>query len=101
MLTNENKKYVLNEYLRNIHHISDKEYQRRAWILGEPPGTDFDEAVCQFIDIGDPILENYRDFSIKDDQYQVLKKFRDVFEAFADDNYWPPVFIETSEWADI
>ncbi len=101
MLADEDKKYVLNEYLRNIHHISDKEYQRRAWIRGEPPGTDFDEAVCQFIDIGDPILENYKDFSITDNQYQILKRFRDRFRSFSDENYWPPEFIDTPEWNEI
>jgi hypothetical protein len=101
MLTTDDKKYILSEYLRNIHHISDKEYQRRAWINGEPPGTDFDEAVCQFADIGDPILENYQDFGITDDQYQILRKLRDKFGVFWEENGWPPEFIDTPEWNEI
>lgn len=101
MLTNDSKKYILNEYLRIIHHISDKQYQKRAWIKGEPPGTDFDETVCQFADIGDPILENYQDFGITDSQYQILRKFRDIFGAFWEENGWPPKFIDTPEWNEI
>jgi hypothetical protein len=101
MLTSSEKKYVLNEYLRNIHRISDKEYQKRAWIRGELPGTDFDEAVCQFVDIGDPILENYRDFGITDIQYQILREFRDKFGVFWEENGWPPEFIDTPEWNEI
>jgi hypothetical protein len=101
MLTDDDKKYVLNEYLRTIHHISDKEYQRRAWIRGELPGIDFDETVCQFADIGDPILENYQHFEITDGQYQILRKFRDRFGAFWEENGWPPAFIDTPEWNEI
>jgi hypothetical protein len=101
MLTNESKKYILNEYLRIIHHISDKQYQERAWIKGEPPGTDCDETVCQFADIGDPILENYQDFGITDSQYQILRKLRDIFGAFWEENGWPPKFIDTPEWDEI
>jgi len=101
MLTNDSKKYIVYEYLRIIHHISDKQYQKRAWINGEPPGTDFDETVCQFADIGDPILENYQDFGITDSQYQILRKFRDVFGAFWEENGWPPKFINTPEWNEI
>ena len=37
MLTQEDRKYILNEFLRNISHISDKNYQMRVWILGKGP----------------------------------------------------------------
>ena len=102
MLTDENKRNIIKQHLRNIHHISDKEYQRRVWIRAEGPECDdFDEAVNYFFDDGDPILKNYKDFWITDSQYQILKKFRDKFEVFADDNHWPPFFIDTSEWHQI
>jgi hypothetical protein len=102
MLTNENKKYILNEHLRNIYHISDKEYQRRIWIRGEGPECDdFDETCCHFFDDGDPILENYKDFGITESQYQILKNFRKQFRTFSDENNWPHKFIETPEWATI
>jgi hypothetical protein len=102
MLTDEDRKYILNEHLRNIYHISDKEYQRRVWIQGKGPECDdFDETCCHFFDDGDPMLENYKDFSITDNQYQILKRFRDRFRSFSDDNYWPPKFIDTPEWNEI
>lgn len=100
-LISGDKKYVLNEYVRYIHHISDKEYQKKTWIRGELPGTDFDETVCQFVDIGDPILANYKDFGITNDQYQMLKKFRNKFGAFWEANNWPSQFIDTLEWNEV
>ena len=89
MLTDDDKKHVLNEYLRKIHQISNKEYQRKAWILGELPGTDFDETVCQFADFGDPILKNYHYFGISEKQYKILSNFRGKFGAFWEENGWP------------
>jgi len=101
MLTDEDRKYILNEFLRNISGISDIEYQKRVWIRGE--GPDFDEAVCHFFDDGDPILNNHKDFGITDRQYKLLIKFRDEFRAFSDDPRWflPQEFIDTPEWAKI
>lgn len=93
------RKEVMKTFIRIIDHISDKEYQRRAWIKGEEVG--FDEIVCLFFGHGDPILENYKDFGITETQYHLLKKFRDEFEAFSDENDWPPKFIDTPEWARI
>lgn len=50
-ISNSDKKYILNEHLRNIHHISDKEYQRRIWLRGEGPECGvFDETCCHFFD---------------------------------------------------
>ncbi|MBF5060196.1 hypothetical protein [Candidatus Neptunochlamydia vexilliferae] len=99
MVTDKDREYILNEHLRNISHISDKERQRRVWINGE--GPDFDEAVCYFFDIGDPILENYEDYGITEKQHQTLKRLRDEFETFSDDHYWPTQFIDTPEWEEI
>ncbi len=101
MLNDNEKKDILKQYLRYISHISDKEYQIRKWIHGEPPGTDFDEMVCQFIDIGDPILANYKKFQITENQYLILKQFRDKFSDFADSHNSPSDFIDTPEWTEI
>lgn len=58
MLKNEDRKYILNEHLRNISHISDKEYQKRVWIRGQGPECDdFDETVNYFFGEMDSILE--------------------------------------------
>ena len=103
-LTEEDKKYILNEFLRSISHISDKEYQKRVWIRGEGPEVDdFDETICSFFDDGDPILERYKEYGITESQYQLLIKFRNVFEKFIDGPrpYLPQDFIDTLEWARI
>jgi len=101
-LSDAEKRYTLNEYLRNISHLQDKQYQNRIWIKGEGPECQaFDDAVCDFFDIGDPILENYKDFGISETQYLLLKKLRNEFENFSDEHDFPEEFIETPEWTKI
>jgi len=102
MITDEDRRYILNEHLRNISHISDKEYQKRVWIRGEGPECDdFDETCCHFFDDGDPILDHYKDYRITNSQHQILKNFRDKFRAFSDTYYWPTEFVDTPEWDEI
>ncbi len=99
MLADENKKYILAEYLWIIHGISDKEYQRRVWIRGEGPECDsFDETCCGFFDDYNYVFENYKDYWITDVQYQVLEKLWVKFRAFSRKHDWPPDFIDTPEW---
>ena len=101
-LSEEEKQYTLNEYLRHISHLQDREYQKRIWIRNEGPECQaFDDAVCDYFDIGDPILENYNDFGITESQYRVLNKLRDEFKIFADENDFPEEFIDTPEWGKI
>jgi hypothetical protein len=101
-LSNEEKKYTLNEYLRHVSHVQDKDYQARIWIRGEGPECQaFDDAVCDFFDIGDPILNEYKEFGITEGQYKLLKKLRDEFKIFADKNDFPEEFIDTPDWAKI
>jgi len=101
-LSNEQKKHTLYDYIRLISHIQDKDYQKRIWIRGEGPECQaFDDAVNDFFDIGDPILKEYKDFEITENQYQLLKKFRERFEMFSDENDFPEEFIDTPEWARI
>jgi hypothetical protein len=101
-LNEEEKKYTFNEYIRHISHIQDRDYQTRIWIRGEGPECQaFDDAVCDFFDIGDPILKEYKGFGITEDQYKLLKRLRDEFRIFADKNDFPELFIDTPEWAKI
>ena len=100
-LTEEDKRYILAQFLDIISCISDQEYQKRVWIGGEGPEVDdFDETVCHFFDDGDPILKKYKEYGITENQYRLLKKFRDEFEAFVDGDrpYLPEDFIDTPEW---
>ncbi len=97
-----NRKQIIESCLENIAAISDKEYQKRVWIRGEGPEFDsFDETVCIFFGDGSAIVENYKNFPITCQQYQVLKKFHDEFDVFADENDFPELFIDTPEWAKI
>ncbi|HEV3270317.1 MAG TPA: hypothetical protein VGZ69_06700 [Candidatus Rhabdochlamydia sp.] len=97
-----NRKQILEEFLKNLHRISNKEYQRRIWIEGRGPECHgFDEAVCDFFGDGDPIMENYKDFGITESQYYLLKKFQDAFRDFSDENDFPQLFIDTPEWEKI
>lgn len=94
-----NRKQIMETFLRIIHHISDKEYQKRVWIKGEGPEVDdFDETVCHFSQEGDGILEKYKDFGLSEDQYKLLRKFHGEFKTFADENYLESEFIDTPEW---
>lgn len=98
-MDNVDRKKIMETFVRMIDHISDKEYQRRAWIKGEE--ADFDEAVNLFSGLGDPILQKYKDFGLTEDQYQILKEFRERFKAFYDEHDLPQEFIDTPEWARI
>lgn len=98
MLTEENKKDILNSFLETIKSISDIPYQRRAWISGEPPGTDFDETVNNYSLDAKGILDHYKDFKITENQIHILKKFDARFYVFYNKNDWPPQFIDTPEW---
>jgi len=102
MLTDNDKIFILNEFLTNIFGISNKEYQKRVWILGEGPECDdFVETVCDFADTWAPISDDYKNFNITESQYYMLKQFQEDFEIFYDDNHWPPDFIDSPEWAKI
>lgn len=98
MLTEDNRKDILNSFLETIKSISDVEYQRRAWIRGEPPGTDFDETVNNYSLDAEGILEHYKDFEITEIEFQILKKFDEQFRDFYGKNNWPQEFIDTPEW---
>ena len=101
-LSNEARRYMLHEYLRMISHLSDKAYQIRIWIRNEGPECQaFDDAVCDFFDIGDRILNKHKEFEISEIQFSLLKNLRDEFEKFSDVHDLPQLFIDTPEWIKI
>ena len=102
MFMNIDRKQIMETFIRMIDHISDKDYQMRVWIKGIGPECQaFDDAVCDFFDIGDPILEEYKEFGITEKQYELLIKFREEFDKFSGTHSLPEKFIDTSEWAKI
>jgi len=105
-LTEEDKKYIFEQFLRNVSGISNREYQKRVWIRGESSDVDdFDETVEHFFDDVELILDqnpkDYKKFELSNKQLHTLKIFRDAFKKFSEDNYWPPEFIYTPEWEEI
>jgi hypothetical protein len=102
MQTDEDRRYILYEFLRTIWGISDIEYQKRVWIRGEGPECDdFDETVCYFFDICDFILNKYPEYGITEKQYELLKEFKNDFRFFEENNFLPQKFIDTHEWKEI
>ncbi|MES2344396.1 MAG: hypothetical protein V4494_00455 [Chlamydiota bacterium] len=91
--------------LKTIESISNKKYQKKIWILAEGPECDdFDETVCCFFEDADFIMKKYKDYEISEEQYQLLKKFYEEFETFADSDereYLEKDFIDTPEWTHI
>jgi len=100
-----NRKQILEGFIEVFTRISNEEYQKRIWVRGKGPECDdFTEIVCQFFDIGEPVLDNYKNFNISDSQYDLLIKFRDEFETFRvgpGRNYLPEQFLESPEWKKI
>ncbi|MBF8262977.1 MAG: hypothetical protein HW387_642 [Parachlamydiales bacterium] len=101
-LSAEDRNYILSQFLRDISHISDKEYQTRIWIRGEGPECDdFDEAVCCYSSSAESIFEEYKAYGISDIQLHILKQFHEEFKKFWVDNDLPQLFIDTPEWTRI
>ncbi len=82
---NNIRKQILDEFLKNLVRLSDEQYQERVWVLAEGPEcNDIDDAICDFFDDGDPILEKYKDFEITDDQYELLINLKGELRKFTD-----------------
>jgi len=78
-----NRKQILEEFLNNVIRFSNKKYQERIWVKAEGPEcNNIDDAVGDFFDDGDPILEKYKDFGITDSQLEILMKLRKKLREF-------------------
>ena len=102
-MIDDGKKTWLNTVLCRIQGVSDKAYQKRVWINGiGPECDDFDETSEYILGDARDILKEYPLFGITNQQYHLLKKFRDEYEAFCDlpdlIYYIPERFIDTPEW---
>jgi hypothetical protein len=98
------RKQILEEFLYNLYIISNKSYQKRVWIETKGPEVhSFDNAVCDFFDLGEYIFDNYKGYNITKSQQKLLNEFRKKFENFVDGNrpYLPKEFIDTPEWQQI
>jgi len=102
MLTDDDRKHILDRLLSTIYDISDIEYQKRVWIRGEGPEVDdFEETINYFFDDTEFVCKDYKAYGVSENQYQLLIKFRDAFDTFRDDYHYPLDFIDTYEWKKI
>jgi hypothetical protein len=102
MLTESARTNILASILETIEEVSSKGYQKMVWIRGEGPWVDdFDEAVNYFVDAAGDVIDRYQEFKLTEEQYQILKTFRDKFKVFADENDYPELFIDTPEWTKV
>jgi hypothetical protein len=99
-----NRKQMLKGLLEFIDRISNEKYQQRVWErLEGPECDDFDETMTYFLDESEPIFENYKNFGISDDQYQLLLKFHDKLDVFSDEMLYLPaqIIISDPRWKEI
>ncbi len=93
---------VIRFILQIISQIADYKYQRRIWVNGEGPEVDsFDDTVNDYCPIGSYIVRAPEEYEISEVQLKALRLFHEKFEAFADDNDYPELFIDTPEWKEI
>jgi hypothetical protein len=84
MISDANKKQILDSFLKNVACISDQNYQERVWVRAEGPECDdIDDTVCDFFDES-YVLEKYKEFEITDNQHQLLMTLNDKLRKFAD-----------------
>jgi hypothetical protein len=105
---NKNRKQILDQFLKNISYLSNRSYQKRVWVLAEGPECgDIDDVVCDFFDDGDPILENYKEFAITENQLKILRDLHNKLRVFTDTfavyspNKSTDNLIKMSEWHEI
>jgi hypothetical protein len=102
MRNNMSKDPIINEILRIIYTISDKDYQRRIWIQGNGPECDsYDDAVCDFFQLTRAVLKEYKNYKFTNLQYSLLEQFYKEFERFVDSDRGMDLeqeFIDTPEW---
>ena len=103
--TNEEKMHILEGFLTNVFCLSSKEYQWRVWIEAKGPECDdYDQTIDFFLEEGEDIIKNYKNFNITDKQYHLAKKLWDevdTFDASTERPYLSQDFIDTPEWTKI
>lgn len=96
------KEKIMENFLKNIAHAADEEYQERVWVkeIGSERGN-FYEFLNEFYYEGDDILENYKDFGVTDRQRNLLESLFieiDSFYAPFPCEHHSSVFLQTIEW---
>jgi len=84
MISDADRRQILDSFIENIAGMSDKKYQERVWVRAEGPECDdIDDTICDFFD-EDYVLEKYQDFGITEKQYELLMKLHGKLRKFTD-----------------
>lgn len=98
------KLQIFKDFLKNISHFSNREYQERVWVRAEGPECyDIDEAVLDFLEYGEIILSNPKQFNLSEKQFKLLKQFYELMDDFFDDVLYSPInqILSDSRWIKI
>jgi hypothetical protein len=78
------RKQILEEFLKNIACMANKEYQERVWVRAEGPECqDIDDSIGDFFD-EDFVIKEYKDFKITNDQIESLLQLHKKLRIFTD-----------------
>jgi hypothetical protein len=93
------RKRISNEFLKSAAHISHREYEEKIWAFGEESEEDgLDKTISYLIDASASIIENYKDYEITNDQWNLLKNFHDQLKAYSNAS---PLLRGAHEWGEI
>lgn len=105
LLTEIEKKQIIQSILTTISHAADKNYQQRVWINAEGPECeDFDDFVDIILHENGALIEKYKNFGLSKNQYEILSSFQNALLAFSNGKglkLLPEEFINSSEWNEI
>ena len=107
MISDEDRKQILDSFIENIACMSDKEYQERVWVRAEGPECDdIDDTICDFFDEA-YVLEKYKDFGITGRQNELLmtlhgklRKFTDAYGVYSSDKSTEKLIV-LPQWKEI
>lgn len=98
---------ILKGILSVVEHISNAQFQQRAWIeKAEHPYAFFEESMHQLFDDYEisEVLNNYELYGISDEQYKILQKFYKTLDQYSDEKMsWlhsvdPKEVLEDPRW---
>ena len=99
MMKKENEKNLFKKFFSVVSSIADRNYQKTVWVEAQGPEVgDFDELCIALFSSCDSIMAHASELEISNKQLTLLAQFRNEFDRFADDNNWPPLFIDKPEW---
>ena len=79
----KNYKQILKALIRVVKGLSDPKYQEDIWVKGVGPDcSSFEEAVCYFFDLLEPMEGEIESYDISVEQWSALKCLSESLDAF-------------------